>query len=191
MDTPCYRSSRRCLTTSVTAGAILPSASDCVHPTWSNHALAPVLVGVHRGPSECPRSSTRVAVRTVIGSPSQATACRGDGWARSTIVSAIPRHAVCGVAFTERDQHLDRHRVDPPIPFLSMPGLGIQRRPPRGLLTDLAPSFPSHSFDTDLRESTFTAVRLTITNLHRVPPPISKTPSATHLLHRRNVPPAE
>jgi hypothetical protein len=71
-------------------------------------------------------SRSRLALRTLIVSPSQ-----GDRlpprklFAVDHRLQQFRRPSFRGLAFTDRDQHLDRQSVDPPIPFLPMPGLGI------------------------------------------------------------------
>jgi hypothetical protein len=59
--------------------------------------------------SGCAGCSSRVALRIVMVSPSQAIASPGDSYSRSIIVlQRCPARRSGGVAFTDRDQHLDR-----------------------------------------------------------------------------------
>ena len=64
--------------------------SSAANPSWSPAARTPTpLTSSPAGAtasSKCASATKRVALRTVIGSPSQATACRSDSYSRSTMV---------------------------------------------------------------------------------------------------------
>ena len=99
----------------------------------------------------------------------------------------FPGSSFRGLALTDRDQHLDRQSVDPPIPFLPMPGTHLTRSPRRRLAIrhlfcrtnpDTTPKRPwpdgSHF---DGHES-----------VSRTPHPILTNPSSIHLLHEARRP---
>jgi hypothetical protein len=85
--------------------------------------------------------------------------------------------------------------VDPFLAFPPMPGLGVWRSALRRLsqrvTTHSTLTYLARSTSLDLRRSTLLALTLTVTTCFTYPHQFLTHPTSTHLMHLRNVPPAE